>query len=186
MLPSNTRLNPLFLMNELIKNIARFILLILLQVFVLNHILLHEFVTPSIYFLFILLLPFDMPLWSAMISALLLGLCMDIFMNTRGMHAAACVLIAYLRPFVINVLAPKGFEVPKVTPSVITMGWIPFLIYAAILVFLHHLVFFTLEVFDFHHIFYLAAKILLSTVVSVGLILLFEMLFASSKKISRQ
>jgi rod shape-determining protein MreD len=170
-------------MNELIKNIIRFILLILLQVFVLNHILLHEFVTPSLYLLFILLLPINMPRWSVMICALLLGFCMDIFMNTQGMHAAACVLIAFLRPFIINVLAPKGFETARVTPSVITMGWIPFLTYAAILVFLHHIVFFTLEVFDFHYIFYLAAKILLSTVVSVGLILLFEMLFASSKAV---
>lgn len=170
-------------MSDLLKNIIRFVLLILLQVFVLNHILFHAFVTPSLYFLFILLLPVNMSRWGLMVSGMLLGLCLDMFMNTPGMHAAACVLIAYLRPFVINVLtSQKGFELAAAgeTPSVANMGWIPFISYTAILVFFHHVAFFTLEIFDFHYTFYLALKILLSSIVSIGLILLYEMLFAST------
>ena len=46
-------------MSELLKNIIRFIIFILFQVFILNKIPpLHQFITPYLYFLFILWLPF--------------------------------------------------------------------------------------------------------------------------------
>jgi rod shape-determining protein MreD len=166
-------------MSELLKNIVRFILLTLLQVFVLNNVMLHGYATPYLYLLFILLLPFSMSRWALMICALLLGLCLDMFMNTQGMHAAACVVIAFMRPFIINVLSPQGgFETVKRTPSVSAMGWTPFMIYAAIMVLMHHVIYFTLEVFDFHNLLFLGLKILLSSLASLLLILLYEMLFA--------
>lgn len=169
-------------MSELLKNILRFILLMVLQVFILNHVLIYDFVTPNLYLLFILLLPFNMSRPVLMICAFLLGLCLDMFMNTQGMHAAACVLIAYLRPSIMNILAPqKGFETNRITPSITTMGWVPFLIYASVLTFIHHVVFFTLEVFDFHNFFYISIKILLSTMLSLAMIMVYEMLFAPPK-----
>lgn len=174
-------------MSELLKNIFRFLLLLLLQIFVLSHVLIYGLVTPSVYFLFILLLPFNMSRWGLMISGFILGLTLDIFMNTRGMHAAACVLIAYLRPLVINILTPqKGFETMRVTPSIITMRWFPFLTYVAVLTFIHHIVYFSLEVFDFNNFFYLSSKILLSTLLSIAMIIIFEMLFASSRSALRE
>jgi rod shape-determining protein MreD len=170
-------------MSELLKNIIRFILLILLQVFVLNKVMLHGFATPYLYLIFILLLPFGTPTWALMIYALLFGLCLDLFMNTPGMHAAACVVIAYLRPFVLNLLSPQGgFETVKKTPSVTSMGWTPFMTYAIILVVVHHIVYFSLEFFDLHNILLLLVRILLSALVSVVLIVLYEMLFAPSRR----
>ncbi len=172
-------------MSEFFKNILRFILLIFLQVFILNHILIYDFVTPSLYLLFILLLPFTMPRWAVMLCSFLLGLCLDIFMNTQGMHAAACVLIGYLRPALMNILTPqKGFDTLRITPSVSTMGWAPFLIYAAVLTFIHHIVFFTLEVFDFHDFFYISSKILLSTILTLVMIAIYEMLFIPFRPVS--
>lgn len=166
-------------MSELLKNIIRFILLILLQVFVLNKIMLHGYVTPYIYLLFVLLLPFTIPRWALMVCAVLLGLCLDLFMNTAGMHALACLTVAYFRPFVINILAPHdGFETQKVTPSIVSMGWAPFMTYATILVIIHHLVYFILEVFSFQNVLFLLFRILLSALVSLVLVLIFEMLFA--------
>lgn len=170
-------------MSNLLKNILRFILLLLLQVFVLNHILISGRVAPSLYLLFILLLPFHIPRWGLLFCGFLLGLSLDIFMNTAGMHAAACALIAFLRPLIINILRPqKGFEIGQVTPSVVTMGWVPFLTYAAILTFIHHLVYYTVEVFDFNNFFYLSVKILLSTALTIAMIMVFEMLFAGKKQ----
>lgn len=169
-------------MSSLMKNIIRFVLLILLQVFVLNKLLLHELVNPYLYLLFILLLPFNISRVALLFCGLLLGLTLDTFMNTMGMHAAACALIAYLRPFVINVLSPQGgFEVTQRAPSVRTMGWGPFATYAAILILIHHIAYFTLEVFGFSNLPYLALKILLSSAVSFGLVMLFEMLFLPAK-----
>lgn len=166
-------------MSELLKNIVRFILLILLQVFVLNKVVLHGYATPYLYMVFVLLLPFSIPRWGLMVAAVFLGLCLDMFTDTPGMHAAACLVIGYLRPFVINVLAPQGgFETVKRTPSVVAMGWAPFMTYATILVLIHHIVYFSLEVFDFHNLLFLVLKILLSAVASLVLILIYEMLFA--------
>lgn len=160
------------------KNMIRFILLLLLQVFVLNKVLIHEFVNPYIYILFILLLPFNLPRAALLFCALLMGLSLDAFMDTMGMHAAACVLIAYIRPFMINILSPQGgFEATQKAPSVTTMGWAPFALYAAVLVLIHHIAYFSLEVFGFSNWVYLLLKILLSSAVSFGLIMLYEMLF---------
>ncbi len=170
-------------MSELLKNIFRFILLILLQVFVLNRILIHQIVNPYIYMVFILVLPFRIQRPLLILCGLALGLTMDAFMNTMGMHAIACVLIAYLRPFIINILAPQGgFEMVQKAPSFRTMGVAQFSVYTLILVSIHHVVYFTLEVFGFAGFFYLLLKILLSVMVSTGLILLYEMLFVSRRR----
>jgi rod shape-determining protein MreD len=169
-------------MNNLLKNIARFILLVFLQVFVLNRINIHAYVNPYLYLLFILLLPFNTPRWLLLFCGLALGLTMDAFMNTPGLHATACVLIAYLRPFIINVLSPQGgFEETQQSPSISTMGFTPFLVYTIILVLIHHLVYFSLEVWGFSGIIYLGLKILISTAVTTALILLYELLFYSKK-----
>jgi rod shape-determining protein MreD len=170
-------------MSNLLKNIIRFVLLILLQVFVLNKVMLYGYATPYLYVLFILVLPFDTPRGALMVYGLLLGLCLDMFMNTPGMHAAACVVTAYLRPFVIGKLAQReDLEAVKKTPSVSTMGWSPFLTYALILVVVHHIVYFSLEFFDLHNVLLLCAKILLSGLASLILIVLYEMLFAPLRK----
>jgi rod shape-determining protein MreD len=169
-------------MSILLRNIIRFVLLLLLQVFVLNNILLHQLVSLNLYMLFVLLLPFNLPRPALMLLALLMGLSLDMFMNTEGMHAAACVFIAYIRPFIINILSPQGgFETTQKSPSMTSMGVSQFLIYAAILVFIHNLVFFTLEVYGFGNIFYLLLKIICSTAASIALVVLYELLFFSRK-----
>jgi rod shape-determining protein MreD len=169
-------------MSILLRNIIRFVLLLSFQVFVLNQILLHQLVSLNLYMLFVLLLPFNLPRPALMLLGLLMGLSMDMFMNTMGVHAAACVFIAYLRPFVINILSPQGgFETTQKTPSMTSMGVSQFLTFAAILVFVHNLVFFSLEVFGFGNFFYLLLKILLSTAASIFLIVLYELLFFSKK-----
>ncbi|WP_212001688.1 rod shape-determining protein MreD [Chitinophaga sp. HK235] len=169
-------------MSILLRNIIRFAFLLLIQVFVLNKILIHQLVSPYLYMLFILALPFNLPRPMVMLLGFLMGISLDMFSNTMGIHAAACVFIAYLRPFIINVLSPQGgFETTQKTPSMTSMGVSQFLIYAAILVFLHHVVFFTLEVFGFGNLLYLMLKILLSTAASLFLIVLYELLFFTKK-----
>lgn len=169
-------------MSILLRNIIRFVLLLLLQVFVLNKILVHQLVSLELYMLFVLLLPFNMPRPALMLMGLFMGLSLDMFMNTMGIHAAACVFMAYLRPFVINILSPQGgFETTQKTPSMTSMGISQFLIYAAILVLLHHVLLFILEVFGFGNLLYMLMKIVLSTAASLFLIILYELLFFSRK-----
>lgn len=169
-------------MSILLRNIIRFVLLLLLQVFVLNKILVHQLVSLELYMLFVLLLPFNMPRPALMLMGLFMGLSLDMFMNTMGIHAAACVFMAYFRPFVINILSPQGgFETTQKTPSMTSMGISQFLIYAAILVLLHHVLLFILEVFGFGNLLYMLMKIVLSTAASLFLIILYELLFFSRK-----
>ena len=171
-------------MSNLIKNIIRFSLFILVQVFVLNQVPpLHHLVTPYIYFLFILWLPFKMGRRIVMIVALALGFSLDCFTKTYGLHAASCVLIAYLRPFLINFLiSQEGAESNYNEPSVKSMGFTPYFTYIAILTLLHHSLLFFLEALQTGGYWYFILKTLLSSAISLLLILLTELLFVRKQR----
>jgi rod shape-determining protein MreD len=171
-------------MSNLVKNIIRFCLFILVQVFVLDQIPpLHHLITPYIYFLFILWLPFKMGRRTQMLLAFALGFSLDCFTKTYGLHAAPCVLIAYLRPFLINLLiSQEGAESNYNEPSIKSMGFTPYFTYLTILTFIHHTFLFFLEAMQTGGFLYFILKSLFSTVVSLGLILLVELLFVRKQK----
>lgn len=171
-------------MSNLVKNIIRFCLFILVQVFVLNQVPpLHQLVTPYIYFLFILWLPFKMGRRTQMLLAFALGFCLDCFTKTYGLHAAPCVLIAYLRPFLINLLiSQEGAESNYNEPSIKSMGFTPYFTYLTILTFIHHTFLFFLQAMQTGGYLYFILKSVFSTVLSLVLILLVELLFVRKQK----
>lgn len=171
-------------MSSLVKNILRFALFILVQVFVLDKIRLHQMVTPYIYFLFILWLPFRVQRTWLMFIAFLLGLTLDSFRHQPGFHAAACVLIAYIRPFVINILIPQeGSDANYEEPSITSMGGLlPYVIYAGFFSFLHNAWLFLLEAWQFGNIWYFLIKTLLSTAISLLLIIITDLIFNRKQK----
>lgn len=166
-------------MSDLLKNIIRFIIFILVQVFVLDNIPpLHQFIVPVIYFLYLLWLPFSISRFWLLIIGFLTGLSLDYFSMTPGLHAAACVLIAYARPFVINILTPKDLsEFNYREPSPKSMGWTPYLVYAFILTFLHNVYLVFLEWIQFGSFLSFLIKVIATTGISMLLILLVEILF---------
>ena len=86
-------------MSDFLRNIIRFAVFILVQVYVLNKIPhLHQFIVPDLYYLFILWLPFSVSRIGLLIIGFLTGMALDFFTMTPGLHAAACILIAYCRP----------------------------------------------------------------------------------------
>jgi len=165
--------------SDLVKNIFRLIIFILVQVFVLNKIPhLHQFIVPYIYFLFILWLPFSIPRIGVLFIAFLTGLTLDYFKYTPGLHAAACVLIAYARPFIINILIPKDTtEFNYSEPSPRAMGWAPYMIYAFILTLLHHGYLTFLQWLEFGSFLDFIIKVLATTAISILLIIVTELLF---------
>jgi len=171
-------------MSNLVKNIVRFCLLILVQVYILNQVPpLHRLVTPYIYFIFILWLPFKMGRRTQMLLAFALGFTLDCFTNSYGLHAAACVLIAYIRPFLINVLiSQEGTESNYYEPSIQSMGFTPYLTYVTILTFIHHTFLFFLQALQTGGYFYFLLKSLTSTAISLLLILLIELLFVRKQR----
>jgi hypothetical protein len=166
-------------MSDLVKNIFRFALFILVQWFVLFKIPpLHRFVIPYIYYLFILWLPFSIPRFWLLVIGFLTGLSLDYFTQTPGLHAAACVLIAYIRPFIINILLPKDTsEFNYREPSARTMGWTPYAVYVLVLTLFHHGYMLFLEWLSFGSILTFFVKLVATTGVSFLLIFTTELLF---------
>jgi hypothetical protein len=171
-------------MSDLLRNIGRLLLFILVQVFVLNQIPpIHQFINPYIYFLFILWLPFGTPRFVLMIAGFVCGLSLDYFTKTPGLHAAPCVLIAYCRPFLINILVPQqGAEMNYREPSIKSLGLAPYLTYVLILTLLHHICLFLLEALQFGGIVYFLGKTMGSTFISLILIIILELLFPRKQK----
>jgi len=166
-------------MSDLLKNIIRFAIFILFQVYVLFKIPhLHRFITPYLYYLFILWLPFSIPRFWLLVVGFLTGLSLDYFTQTPGLHAAACVLIAYIRPFIINLLLPKdSSEFNYREPSARTLGWTPYAIYILVLTLFHHGYMLFLEWLSFGSFLTFLIKLVAMTAISMLLIFTTELLF---------
>jgi hypothetical protein len=171
-------------MSTIVKNIVRFCVLILFQVYVLDKIRLHQMVTPYIYFIFILWLPFKINRTLLMLLSFILGMTLDSFRHHPGFHAAACVLMAYVRPFIINLMIPQeGAETNYEEPSFRSMGgMLPYLIYSGLLIMLHNSWLFLLEAWQFADVWYFFLKTLLSTAIGLLLVLITELLFSRNQK----
>lgn len=170
-------------MNEFLKNTARIILFILIQVYLLNKIHLHRFIVPYLYYLPILWLSFSIPRVSLLFIGFATGLFLDYFMMTPGLHAAACVLIAFVRPFIINILTPKeSSEFNYREPSPRAMQWTPYAVYVFILTLLHHGYMVFLEWLDFGTFLDFIIKVVATTAISMLLIFTVELLFPRKLK----
>jgi hypothetical protein len=170
--------------SDLLRNIVRFIFFILLQVYVLNRIPhLHRFITPYLYYLFILWLPFAVSRQWLLFFGFLTGLILDYFMMTPGLHAAACVLVAYVRPFIINILTPRDTsEFNYREPSPQAMQWTPYAIYVFVLTLLHHGYLLFLEWLSFGSFLDFLIRVVTTTGISLLLILTTELLFPRKLK----
>jgi rod shape-determining protein MreD len=164
------------MIKDLFRYSLSFIVLILIQVLFLNNLSLSVYINPYLYVLFILILPFEMPRAMVLLICLVCGLTVDAFSNSVGMHASACVLIGFVRPYLLNFIAPRdGYEF-GLKPHVQFMGWSWFLIYAGIMVLLHHLFLFYVEAFSFTNFFITLFKALLSTLFTLFLVVISELL----------
>ncbi|NQU32054.1 MAG: rod shape-determining protein MreD [Bacteroidetes bacterium] len=168
--------------NVLFKNIIRFIILMLIQVLVLNNMNLSGYLNPYIYILFILLLPANINRSFLLILAFGTGLTVDYFGNTLGLHAAACVVIAFMRPGTINLFFRNYEFNGNEEPGPSSIGYRGFLKYAISLMFIHQLILFYFEVFSFSNFFFTLSKVLLSTVLSIILIMIAVLLTGKRKK----
>jgi hypothetical protein len=171
-------------MSEFLKNIIRFALFILIQVFVLFQVpFLHRFITPYLYFLYILWLPFNMPRIGVTLVGFMLGLTLDYFTKTPGLHAAPCALIAYVRPFLVNILIQQeGADKNYRSPSITSMGWAPYATLVFILTILHNGYLVFLEYLNVGSFLFFLGKVLSTTGVSLILIFVTELLLFRKEK----
>lgn len=156
-------------------------MLLLLQGLLLDEVNLGVYVNPYLYILFIIALPFETPNWLLMLSAFLMGIFLDTFSNTMGLHASASVFAAYIRPAVLRFMKPReGYETGK-EPTMFSLGGAWFMYYAVIMIFLHHTWFFFLEFFRFSDTFLILLKVLCSTIATWLLVMLAQLLTANTR-----
>ena len=173
-------------MNNLIKNFFRFVLFLFIQVVLLNELPpLHQFITPYLYFLFLLWLPFGTKRITLTLLGFFTGYILDLFTNTPGLHAAACTLLGYFRPTVLSLLlSQEASEEINREPSIGSMGWGPYAFYIASLTFMHHFYLVLLEWLQFGSFGYFLGKVIATTLISVLLIFIVE-LAMNRRKIKR-
>lgn len=159
----------------LIKYAIIFIFLVLIQILVLNQLQIGGFLNPYIYILFVLLLPLSSPQYVLLLSGFLMGITIDIFSNTPGLHAFATVFIAYVRPFIIRSISGREDELNDY-PGLKQTKFSWFFYYSAIMVSLHHSILFFLEAFTFSYFFSTLYHVVLSSVFSIFIIVLSQFL----------
>ena len=169
-------------MNKTVLNIIRFVVLVLFQVLVINHIRLGGYVHPYIYLIFIMLLPFSTPKWQLLVLGFVMGMTIDLFTGTPGLHAGATTLMAFCRPAIIKLVSGNQKFENIQEPNLGQLDGIWFLRYVLSLVFIHHFALFFLESFSFRLIGQVLLRILLSVPVSVFLIMMVMYIFKREKK----
>lgn len=165
------------MVNNLLKYSLIFIVAVLLQVLVLNHILIFRMISPFFYLIFLLLLPYDTPRAMLIFLGFILGLSIDAFTNTLGVHASVCVLIGFIRPGVLNKISTRETRESVAAPRISTMSLNWFINYAAIFVTIHHILLFMLEAFTFEGFFFTLLRAFLSGILSVILIVISQFIF---------
>jgi rod shape-determining protein MreD len=169
-------------MNRNVLLIIRFVALVLFQVLVVNHIRLGGYVHPYIYVIFILLLPINIPNWQLLLLGFGLGLSIDLFTGTPGLHAGATTLMAFCRPAILRLVSGHQKLENVVEPNLGQQGAIWFLRYTLCMVLVHHFALFFLESFSLHLILQVLLRIAISVPVSVFLIMIILYLFQREKK----
>lgn len=155
----------------------RFLLFVFLQVFIFNQLEINPYIHIMVSPLYIMLLPFEMSVIRLLLVSFLLGIFIDAFSNTFGLHASSLVFLAYIRPVVFRWFAPRdGYDNIK-TPSIFDMGNRWFLIVFGILLIFHHLWFFTMESFSFGELLLILQKTFPSALLSFTVCIILQTLF---------
>lgn len=164
-----------------IKLLLTFIAGVFIQLAVFDNLNLGAYFNPLIYTLFILKLPFRTQKWALLLWAFGLGLVMDFFQSSHGINAAASVLMAFARPFIISWLTTRHDFDEQEMPSIRDLGEQWYIFFSFILLFVHHFGVFILEEWSISALFNIFIRALLSAGFAFGLILVAEYLFFLKK-----
>jgi hypothetical protein len=166
-------------MNIVVKHIIRFLVLVSAQVLVLNQLEIGFGIQFMVYPLFILLLPFDLGIIYMLFIAFFMGLSIDGISNTFGLHTSSLLVITYLRPAIFKLFGPRdGYDVLK-EGNMYDMGTRWFVSVFGLMLVIHHLWFFTLEIFRFDDMLFVLSKTLFSVPLSFLFCLIFQAMFVS-------
>lgn len=167
-------------MNNVVSaNIARFLVLALVQILIFNNINFLGYINPYVYVLFIVFFPVKNNRMLIIFLAFLMGLTIDLFSDSGGIHAAASVTIAFIRPVVLKFAFGALYEHQTIKFSNVDFG--TRITYISILVVIHHFILFLLEIFNFSKILLVLQKTLFSSIFTILLCILFTIIFSRKK-----
>ena len=162
--------------NTITLNIGRFLLLVLLQVLVFNNINFLGYINPYPYILFIFLFPLNQNRSLFLFLSFLLGLSVDLFCDSGGVHAASCLLIAFVRPVILRWVFGVSYEFQTLKFGTVSKREL--FLYAIVMVVIHHSCMFLLEVFNLNLFLLTLKKIAFSaiftTILSMILLIIFK------------
>ena len=161
-------------LREAIQYTLMIVLYLFLQIFFMRNLVLFNYAFCFIYIAGVLLLPPDIDRMYLLLIGFATGFVVDVFSNTYGMHAAATVLIAYLRPFLVQYqMESKGSERPEV--GIRSQGLGSFLGLILPLILIHHSMLFLMEMNNFGMILYTALRIVASTLFTTIMVVILEL-----------
>lgn len=164
-----------------IIQLISFFIYLFYQVLILKNIVLFNHAFCFLYVAYLLFLPVDTNNLLLMLIGLLMGFAIDVFYDSMGLHAFACVFIMYARNYYLSVITPQGGYDSSATPSIATNGIQWFLIYTFPLVFLHHFVLFYIEAGGFGMFWFTMWKIITSTIFTTMVTVIVQFLFPSGR-----
>lgn len=160
-----------------LKLLGIYALLVLMQVLVFNNIKIGSYgIMPMFYVLFILSVPFEVPNWLQLIFAFVLGYTVDMFADSPGLHTAASVFMAFLRPTMLGILAPRDGYESGLRPYAAYMGMSWYVRYCVPLILAHHLSYFLIDSIGFFSFAQIAVKVLFTSAVTILFVILTQFL----------
>jgi len=162
--------------NRVLKIIFSFVGLVLLQVLVCSHMNFMGDINPYVYVLFILLYPVINNRLLFIFTSFLIGYTVDIFLDSGGVHAAASVTIAYIRPLILKFSFGAAYDYQSIKFSAVEFS--RRLIYFLVLIVVHHVILFSLVIFDQTKTVLILQQTLYSSIFTLILCLLFSSLFS--------
>jgi rod shape-determining protein MreD len=175
-------------MSQPVKFIVSFLLIMAVQLFVLDDMVIKSSITlfhipafiPMIYPIILLLLPLSTPNWLSMLLGFITGMLVDTFNNTPGLHAAAGVMLGFIRPNLLNLFFQQNVkDLGYTRPTLFRMGFTSFVLYTSMAISIHHFFYFFIQEWSLPNFFIVLFKTLLSSVISVLLVLISQLIFSN-------
>lgn len=166
--------------SAILFNSARFFLLLAAQVLIFNNFNFLGYINPYPYILFVLLYPVNGNKYGLLGASFLLGITMDLFSNSGGVHAAACLLLAYARPYIFKFSFGLSYEYQtiKINDS-LTPERFSFLLLSVVI---HHFTLFILEVFQLSSLWDILLRTLIGTLFTLIMCIVLIYIFKPSKR----
>lgn len=168
--------------NNLIKHISFSLLVVFFQIVVFNNLEISSFVIPFAYPIIIVSFARTTSRSLILILGFLIGLVIDVFSNTGGAHAMGLTAMAFFQPYLLSSMGPSDSGSEKASASIYSLGIQNYFVFALILLFLHHFIVFTMEVFSFTNFGATFLRIISSSIASAFLLMLIQFTFVRKAK----